>query len=280
MKHKLGSKRFWKREKNLFKKKLRYINIFLNKNKKKYFFLFFFIIFSFILYVSLQYTILSDDYEIKEIRFLEKNINDYPNKDMFSKIQSGIIGENYYIFKYLKKGNYEKQILDEFNILKSFDINHIGNGVAILNVNYVDFDFIFTNDNSYIASFGENMFSLYSGSSLISENNKIKIPNYIKKSHMDKSFFYKVNSNLLKSQIEDIKNIVGEENIDYIKYIPGASRTIVYQNNGPDLYFNNLVDISLQLKKYRGIVASSLVNYKSLLEIDLGSNNDVIIKNK
>lgn len=272
-------KNVWKKRKQKFFKLYKKLSDYLKKNKLKWFFLIWFISISFIFFVVLKLTIFHPQYTISTVSFSQQNIDDFDDFEMYTYFQNSILNQNYFTTKYLNIKSIFRDVRSNYPLLK--DVNIILNWQ---NSVFVEFEFheptfFFVLDDRNIIYYWGNFFDLFSWSSIWSEMFKIELPSYLYDIYDFEWFFFKVDPATLRFQLDEIIKFIWLPYIKNIKYIPWASRIVLVDTSDTILYFNNLRSISDQLNKYYTLL-NNYVWYWDVWEIDLWSNDDIIVKSR
>ena len=262
-------------------------NIFFSKIKKKYFpyikkhrrfiGISSFIVLLFIwFFFLLNFTLFNDKYEIVDVSFDKANINDYYNIDLYTDIRDAVLWQNFFTLNYLNKSEIINDLQSSYKILEDFSISYTWPNSILISLDFEKPNFVFYNWKSYFASYNENIFEIWTWSSLLSWTNKINIPSYTNNLDDFYWFYYKISESELLFQLSEIMDFLWKDNILNIEYLPWWTRSII-ELDWIQLYFNNEKDISWQLRRYE-VFKDNYEDFEKLDYIDLWSWEDLIIE--
>ncbi len=223
--------------------------------------------------IILSKTFFSEENKIAKVSFLADNIAKFDDPGLYKDIKQGILGKNIFVVKYLWTKSLLKEVQSKYNIVK--DIKVISEkdkrNQVTAEIEFNDLSFLFNDWSRNIWVLDGKFYILMRDTTFLSGNSKIYLPSYVQNLESFTWFFYKIPENILKDQIQEIKNFFDPNTIEKIKYIPGATRTVLElkesnistweqrklkrltENDiwfGKKIFFNNSKDISKQLNLY------------------------------
>lgn len=268
-------KKLFKRKKIYIKKLYKNFYKKIKKNRLKISIIFFLVISFIASILVIRFTIFHQDYTILSINYNEEDFSDYSDLTLYTWMPDLISNKNYFKSKYIDYSSIIDEIRKDHPIVRSFDMSMVWVNTVYIDFDFYDPDFVFYNWD-YNAYYWDSIFELWTWSKLLSWANIVNLPDYHSDLDSFNGIFYKVSAELFTFQTNEIFNFFWEDNIDEIKYIPWASRLIVFKSSWLEINFNLLESVADQLERYY-LVNNSYPDYSSIKEIDLWSSNDIII---
>lgn len=260
----------------LFKKISKYLeNNF--RNKSKYIYWIVWILFVFVWFnIVLNLTIFSNENVIRKIIFNKENVQKIDDEFLYQDIVKILKWKYYYTMKYRNLSKEIKSIRNEYKIVKNINISKTNNNEVYVDIVFNQPSLIFNNWKKEFWVYNWFFFDIFTWSKLLSWNLVINLPDYTQNGVFS-WFFYKISENNLSYQIGLIKKTFWAKYIKQIDYLPWWWKTIVTLSDTKVLYFDHNKNILDQLNKFL-LLQKNYSYFQSLKTIDLGSQDDIIVK--
>jgi hypothetical protein len=222
-------------------------------------------------------TLFAPEYRIDVVNYESGDVQIYGDPYLYKAISSQIKQENYNVVRF-NKNTILAILQPDFPFLKDMTITFVNANTVKVDLDFQEPQLIVRNADRKYGVFRGHIFPIYSWDKMGAGVRILDLPDYLTGMNVMTGFFYRQSADDIIQQTDLIYQAFSGK-IQHIEYLPGGERTILRTTDDKKIFFNNLADITQQIRSYQ-LLKKYYSEYSLLKEIDLGSleMDKVIVK--
>lgn len=231
----------------------------------------------FLLSLGLKKTFLAPRYSIQEIRYDPQSVATYDDPLIYAALKAQLLDKNFFSIKRFNTTRILSTIQQDYPLVESLDIRMQDDQIAFVSLSFNKPVLVFQlPENRRYASFEETLYPLGTGDALWNDSLTIELPRYSAELPNINGIFYRISEQRLYELVSRVIDTLWSDNIVERIYLPWWEKLFI-SYKAKRLYFHLNKDITAQLEKLTDI-ENNYALFESLALIDLGSNDDVIVR--
>lgn len=220
----------------------------------------------------------SSYFRIDTIYFDDNNVEQLSNHEVYTFIQSWFVQKNYFRSRFFATHDVLKSIREKYPFVQDITISQKTHNSYYISCVFNPPRIIYALwKDSYIGSYDEEFYVLYSGDNFLSGQQLLLLPTYITNLNQVSGIYSRFSEEKLLKVLNLIQQVIPQDTIKSYTFVPWNSLLLLWMKSGQELLLSLVKDINPQLVK-RLDVQQYYSDYKQFHSLDLWSTEHIIAR--